>query len=373
VAKISFLSFAQNQIITFEHFTGENMTFNDELLAWYHKNARDLPWRSTHDPYRIWLSEIILQQTRVEQGMPYYHRFITEFPTLKKLAASSEETVLRLWQGLGYYSRGRNLLMAAQQMIQRHKGFPKTYNEIRALKGIGDYTAAAISSFAFNLPHAVVDGNVYRFFSRCFGISTPIDTTAGKKEFKELAESLLDRKQPGIFNQAIMEMGALLCKPKPDCNKCPFAQQCIALKENAVLSYPVKAKTTKVKDRYFYYLLMKSGDQLYIKKREGKDIWQGLYEFPLIETEKSLKPEKLYKMNEWKSLVAESGFEVNHFSKPYIHKLSHQVLHTHFVHLNKTKKKKTATDKSWKSVSADSLKDYGMPQLIVKYIDQTEL
>jgi A/G-specific adenine glycosylase len=373
VAKISFLSSAQNQIITFEHFTGENMTFNDELLAWYHKNARDLPWRNTHDPYHIWLSEVILQQTRVEQGIPYYHRFITEFPSLKKLAAASEEKVLRLWQGLGYYSRGRNLLMAAQQMMQRHKGFPQTYDEIRALKGIGDYTAAAISSFAFNLPHAVVDGNVYRFLSRYFGISTPIDSTLGKKEFKLLAGSLLDKKQPGLFNQAIMEMGALVCRPKPECSQCPFSQQCVARKKNAVLSYPVKGKSTKVKVRFFYYLLMKSGDQLYIKKRDGKDIWQGLYEFPLIETEKSLKPENLYKMSEWKSMVAESGFEVEHFSKPYIHKLSHQVLHTQFVHLNKRKTKKTKVDNSWKAVHTDNLKKYGMPQLIVKYLDQTEL
>jgi A/G-specific adenine glycosylase len=373
VAKISFLCFAQNQIITFEHFTSENMAFNDELFTWYRKNARDLPWRNTYDPYKIWLSEVILQQTRVEQGMPYYHRFITQFPTLKKLAAASEEEVLRLWQGLGYYSRGRNLLMAAQQMMQRHKGFPETYNEIRALKGIGDYTAAAISSFAFNLPHAVVDGNVYRFFSRYFGIATPIDSTAGKKEFKILAESLLDRKQPALFNQAIMEMGALVCKPKPECAYCPFTQQCVARKENTVFSYPVKEKSTKVKERYFYYLLMKSGDQLYIKKREGKDIWQGLYEFPLIETAKSLKPEKLYKMNEWNSMVAESGFEVDRFSKSYVHKLSHQVLHTHFIHLNKIKAKKSRTDKSWKAVSIADLKEFGMPQLLVKYIEQVEL
>lgn len=349
------------------------MAFNDELLAWYHLNARDLPWRNTKDPYHIWLSEVILQQTRVEQGMPYYHRFTSEFPTLKKLAQASEEHVLRLWQGLGYYSRGRNLLMAAKQMMERHKGFPKSYNDIRSLKGIGDYTAAAISSFAFNQPHAVVDGNVYRFYSRLFGIKTPIDSTAGKKEFKVLADSLLDKKQPGLFNQAVMEMGALICKPKPVCNECVFARQCVALKENAVNSYPVKAKATKVRERYFYYLLFDTDEGLYIKKREGKDIWQGLYEFPLIETEKSLQPAKLYQVPEWKSMVAESDFKVSYLSKPYVHKLSHQTLHARFIHLEKSGRKKLKPAKEWKPVSVKTLRDYGMPQLIVKYLSDEEM
>jgi A/G-specific adenine glycosylase len=348
------------------------MTFNEELLSWYRKNARDLPWRNTKDPYRIWLSEVILQQTRVEQGMPYYQRFTTDFPTLKSLANASEEAVLMRWQGLGYYSRGRNLLTAAKQMMERHKGFPKTYKEVRDLKGIGDYTAAAITSFAFNLPHAVVDGNVYRFFSRYFGISTPIDSNAGKREFKELADSLLDKKHPGLFNQAIMEMGATVCKPKPLCEKCPFAQGCVARNGNAVSSYPVKQKTIRVKERFFYYLLLQNGSKYYIQKREGKDIWQGLYEFPLIETAEALSPEKLYKIPEWKSMVADSDFKVSYFSKLYQHKLSHQTLNTRFIHITSSGENKVKIIRKWKAVTLDSLKNYGMPQLIVKYLKESE-
>lgn len=344
------------------------MAFIEELLQWYHQNARNLPWRNTNDPYKIWLSEVILQQTRVEQGLPYYHRFTTSFPTLKKLASASEEEVLRLWQGLGYYSRGRNLLTAARQMIERHKGFPKTYEDIRNLKGIGDYTAAAIASFAYNLPHAVVDGNVYRFYSRLFGIATPIDSTKGKKEFMGLASSLLNKKDPALHNQAVMEIGAVICKPKPLCDQCPFASQCKALKENAVDAYPVKSKSIKVKERYFYYLLMRSGNKTFIQKRTGKDIWQGLYEFPLIECSNPVEPDQLYRMKEWKSAVAEVKPEVYHISKPYVHKLSHQTLHARFIHLE-VKNKKAAQVKERKVVDIDNLKEYGMPQLIVKYLE----
>ena len=368
MAKIRFLSLPQNQIITFEHFTDENMALKDELLAWYHKNARNLPWRNTSDPYKIWLSEIILQQTRVEQGLPYYQRFTKQFPNLMKLAQASEEEVLRLWQGLGYYSRGRNLLTAARQMIERHNGFPKTYAEIRDLKGVGEYTAAAIASFAYNLPHAVVDGNVYRFYSRLFGINTPIDSTEGKKEFRALADEMLNKEFPALHNQAVMEMGALICKPKPDCENCPFIQQCIAYKEKATAHYPVKSKSTKVRSRYFYYLLMETGKNIIIRKREEKDIWQGLYEFPLIETTHAMEPEELYGLNEWKTMK-KNGFQVKHISDSYLHKLSHQHLHARFIHLASVKIK---PDKEWKLIPKKDLANYGMPQLIVKYLNETE-
>jgi A/G-specific adenine glycosylase len=347
------------------------MAFQDEILIWYHLNARNLPWRNTKDPYKIWLSEIILQQTRVEQGLPYYHRFITSFPTLKKLATASEEKILKLWQGLGYYSRGRNLLVAAREMMERHNGFPETYEEIRNLKGIGDYTAAAVASFAFNLPHAVVDGNVYRFFSRLHGISTPVDSARGKKEFKELAAALLNRDNPAEHNQAVMEMGAMVCKPKPHCDQCPFAAQCIARKENAIDFYPVKEKRTAVKQRFFYYLLLHAGKKIFIQKRTGKDIWEGLYEFPLIECSGYTEPEDLYRMKEWKTAVAEAEAEIYHVSKPYTHKLSHQVLHARFIHLQIKKVKRSLPD-TWKSVPADHLEKYGMPQLIVKYLKDQE-
>lgn len=261
--------------------------FSSILENWYARNGRyDLPWRKVSDPYLIWISETILQQTRVAQGYEYYLRFIERFPDVRSLAAASEDEVLKLWQGLGYYSRARNLHCAAKT-IAGAGTFPTTYEGIRKLKGIGDYTAAAISSFAFHLPHAVVDGNVYRVLSRIFGITTPIDTTAGKKEFTALANELLDKQRPHLYNSAIMDFGALQCTPKsPGCTDCPFAGSCHAQQSGCISELPVKSKKIIVSDRYFVYVYIESEDGLLLRRRKKGDIWQGLYEPYLMEFEK---------------------------------------------------------------------------------------
>lgn len=252
------------------------------LLKWYAKHKRALPWRDVSDPYQIWISEIILQQTRVAQGYDYFVRFINKFPNVKTLAAASEDEVLKLWQGLGYYSRARNLHAAAKSM----RGvFPRTYDGIRALKGVGDYTAAAICSFAYNMPYAVVDGNVYRVLARVFGVSTPIDSPAGKKEFSALAQQLLDKKNPGDYNQAIMDFGAMCCTPQdPQCGRCPMKKFCVAYKKSLQGVLPVKAQKTKISARYFHYIYVVQGENTWLHKRGAGDVWQNLYEPPLIET-----------------------------------------------------------------------------------------
>ena len=257
-------------------------SFSDTLLQWYDTYGRDLPWRRTRDPYAIWLSEIILQQTRIAQGLAYWERFMERFPDVQSLAAASEDEVLRLWEGLGYYSRGRNLLTAARQIVQRGS-FPDTFEEIRALKGVGDYTAAAIGSIAFGLPVAVVDGNVYRVLSRFYGIETPVGSPAAKKEFTALAQSLLPADRPGDFNQGMMDFGAIQCTPtSPDCLTCPLNNSCIALSQNKVTSLPVKKAGTAIKTRNLTYLYLRCNGRTAIRRRGAGDIWQGLYE-PLTE------------------------------------------------------------------------------------------
>jgi len=262
------------------------MAFQTEITKWYFNNKRDLPWRNTKDAYVIWLSEIILQQTRVEQGLPYFNRFLAAYPTVAAFANASEEQVLKLWQGLGYYSRGRNMLYTARQIQEKYDSkFPTTYNELILLKGIGEYTAAAISSFSANESKPVVDGNVFRVLSRYFGIETPINSTAGKKQFMELAHQLIVGQQPSIYNQAIMEFGALQCKPKsPLCGICPLQAECFARRNNLVDQLPVKEKKLKKRTRYFNYFYCVNEGKVLVKRRRAGDIWQELYDFPLIET-----------------------------------------------------------------------------------------
>lgn len=264
-----------------------SMNFQKEIINWYNSNKRDLPWRHTTDAYVIWLSEIILQQTRVEQGMPYFIRFLEAFPTVADFAKATEEQVLKLWQGLGYYSRGRNMLKTAQLVVSQHSGqFPTSFNTLLKLKGIGEYTAAAIASFSSNVAHAVVDGNVYRVLSRYFGISDPINSTIGKKTFAKLAQELIQDQPAALYNQAIMEFGALQCKPKsPNCSTCPISQGCYALKHDMVGSLPLKEKKLKIKKRYFNYLIIQQDDRIVGKQRIGGDIWQNMYDFPLLETD----------------------------------------------------------------------------------------
>ena len=256
--------------------------FTSTILQWYAANGRDLPWRRTRDPYAIWLSEIILQQTRIAQGQAYWERFMARFPDVESLAAASEDEVLRLWEGLGYYSRGRNLLAAARQ-IAAAGAFPSTLEGIRALKGVGDYTAAAIGSIAFGLPAAVVDGNVYRVLSRYYGIDTPVGSTAAKKEFTALAQSLLPADRPGDFNQAMMDFGAIQCTPaSPACLTCPLADSCVALREGRVESLPVRQHAAAVQTRQLVYVYLRCQGRTAIRRRGAGDIWQGLWE-PLTE------------------------------------------------------------------------------------------
>jgi A/G-specific adenine glycosylase len=344
--------------------------FSEKLLRWYTINKRELPWRETKDPYKIWLSEIILQQTQVAQGLSYYQKFVSNYPSVKDLAKAPIDRVMKDWQGLGYYSRARNLHETAKVIAGKYKGiFPDTYKEIKDLKGIGDYTAAAISSIAFDLPHAVVDGNVYRVLSRVFNINTPIDSTEGKKQFQELANTLLPKNNPANFNQAIMEFGARWCRPvNPDCSNCILISKCGAFAKKKVNELPVKAKKTKVRDRHFNYVIIKHKDSVYIRKREENDIWQGLYEFYLVESLKKQTPEKFLKTAELRKLV--NKFSVREISAEYKHVLSHQNLYSVFYHLEL---KDELKGKGLKKVKLKELNRYAFPRLIEKHLREREL
>ena len=302
--------------------------FSKKIIYWYEENKRDLPWRHTHDPYKIWLSEIILQQTRVAQGLPYYNRFVENFPNINSLAKAKEDRVLRLWQGLGYYSRARNLHACAKKVRDELGGiFPPTFEELKKLPGIGTYTAAAIASLAFREPVAVVDGNVYRVLARVFGIDLDIMSNQGKAYFFEKANELIDKQQPDLFNQALMEFGALHCIPKnPKCDSCIFIKTCIAYQKDQQRLLPVKAKKQKIKKRYFTYIIIEHRGRLLMHKREQGDIWNGLYDFFLIEKSRLLNPEKL--LLEHSELKAVDPTEV---STVFKHVLSHQHLMTRFV------------------------------------------
>ncbi len=266
------------------------MNFNSLILAYFDENKRDLPWRATNDPFKIWLSEIILQQTRVDQGMKFYHDFTCEFETIFDLAAADEQKVLRLWQGLGYYSRARNLHATAMHLAQECNGiFPTDFAELKKLKGIGDYTAAAIASIAFQQAVPAVDGNMYRVFSRYFNIENDLSASATKKIFWDIGMEVIDPKRPGDFNQAIMDLGATICTPKNfQCDRCPLNESCEALRLNKVATLPIKTKKTKVSNRFFHFIIMEDQQRVILSKRTGKDVWQNLYTFPLIETETDL-------------------------------------------------------------------------------------
>lgn len=300
------------------------------LLDWYHENKRDLPWRKEKDPYRIWLSEIILQQTRVNQGLPYYQRFVEKFPKVQDLAAASEQEVLKLWQGLGYYSRARNLHHTAKEIVSRFGGkFPENFSEIISLKGIGNYTASAISSIAFNKPHAVLDGNVYRVLSRLWAVETPINVPGAEKIYAKLADDLLEKENPGTFNEAMMEFGALVCVPvNPLCLLCPVREYCDAFALNKVNELPVKIKAKPQKQRFLNYLFLYNKEGFWLKERGGGDIWQGLYDMPLIEKpdEKVLKPDDL------QDLGLENE-KIDNFSTQR-HQLTHQTLEIRFYKIN---------------------------------------
>ena len=335
---------------------------NQGLLKWYEGAKRNLPWRETKDPYRIWLSEIILQQTRVEQGMPYYERFVETFPKVHDLANASEDEVLKLWEGLGYYSRARNLHTTAKYASQNLKGeFPNTHAALLELKGVGPYTAAAIGSIAFNLPVAAVDGNVYRVLARYFGITESIDETSVKKQIADLAQSILDTERAGDHNQAMMELGATVCTPKqPDCKGCPLHESCVALKQQVQLELPVRTKKIKVRNRYFYYVVHVVDGQVPIHRRGEGDIWQGLYEFTLHESEKALNEKQILKLID----VVENDV-VESISEEFKHVLSHQRIYSRFVLL----KSESKPNLNGKWVSVAELRNFAFPRLINRYLD----
>lgn len=334
------------------------MLISQILINWYHIHQRDLPWRHSTDPYKIWLSEIILQQTRVDQGMAYYYRFLDKFPTVEELAKADEQEVLRLWQGLGYYSRARNLHITAQIIYSDYKGlFPADFNLLIKLKGVGDYTAAAIASHAFGLAHAVVDGNVYRFLARYFLIEEPIDTNKGQKHFKKLANELLNKQNPGLYNQAIMEFGALQCKPKnPDCTVCPLRETCQAFAKKKVDNLPFKKGKTKVRNRYFnYFILQDFEGKIMLKQRIEKDVWQNLYDFPLIESAKPLDQKDLLKAMANEDFFDKHNDTIEEISPCQIHLLSHQKLHLRFIRLKNSELIEKENLKKYSSSQIDQL------------------
>jgi len=342
--------------------------FSNTLLEWNEtENKRQMPWKGEGDPYRIWISEIILQQTRVQQGMEYYNRFIVTFPDIQTLAMASEKEIYKLWEGLGYYSRCKNLIATAKFINEELNGkFPDKYEDILALKGIGTYTASAIASFAFNQPFAVLDGNVFRVLSRFFGKEIPINTTEGKKFYGQLSQSLLNKITPGKYNQALMDFGAVICKPAaPLCLQCPLNKKCIAFLKNKVAGLPVNTKKITQKERFFNYLVVEYKNQFYVRKRTGKDIWQNLYEFTLIETKGWLDETKLTVNKEIKKILNQADFTINFISPKKSQKLTHQLITGQFIHV---KIKKPLPNNEYFPVSRKQLKTLPFPKFIASYL-----
>jgi A/G-specific adenine glycosylase len=347
----------------------KNSSFTRIILKWYQKHKRELPWRETLDPYAIWLSEIILQQTRIDQGMAYYIEFIDSYPTIYDFAAASEDEILKMWQGLGYYTRARNMHRTANTIVREHQGqFPEDYARLLQLKGVGEYTASAIASMAFNLPHATVDGNVFRVLSRVYGINTPIDTGIGKKEFTKLANELIDRTQPGQFNQALMEFGAIQCTPKkPDCENCPLKSSCIAWKNDLTDSLPFKKGKTKIRKRYFNYLVIEDGPYTYLNKRTESDIWKNLYEFPVAETTE--KSDLVSTLKEQQTFFSsETEIQIKKETDWQKQVLSHQHIFYRFIYLKLAGKINIPSDLI--RVNKKDIFNFAVPKPIEKELEQ---
>tara|TARA_B100000497_G_scaffold127893_1_gene171618 strand:+ start:2302 stop:3339 length:1038 start_codon:yes stop_codon:yes gene_type:complete len=338
--------------------------FSSNIINWYKNCKRDLPWRKTRNPYKIWLSEIILQQTQVKQGLPYYEKFIATFPTVSKLANADEEQVLKLWQGLGYYSRARNLHFAAKQIYEKGY-FPNNYKDIISLKGVGEYTAAAIASFAYKLPYAVVDGNVFRLLSRFYGIDIPINTSKGKKHFTELAQTLITKDNPDTFNQSIMEFGSQMCKPKnPNCENCPLQSKCVSYSESTIHLLPVKQGKVKVKTVYFDYFFFKKDTKTLISKRTSKGIWQNLYEFPLIISDKEMKHEDVLihpQFELWTQDIDTNIISVSEFK----HVLSHRIIFARFWQINCNNKLPIT---KCKEIKIEDIEKFAVSRLMDKFL-----
>ncbi len=338
------------------------MDLSNELINWYLKNKRKLPWRDTDNPYIIWLSEIILQQTRVEQGLPYFNKFLDNYPTVTDFANATEDDILKLWQGLGYYSRGRNMLKTAKEVMEHYGGaFPVHYDELIKLKGIGEYTAAAISSFAANEAKAVVDGNVYRVLARFYGIDEPINSTKGKKLFQNLANDVLNQQHSGLHNQAMMEFGALHCKAqKPLCATCPIGLSCQALKNNTITSLPVKLKKLKIKERFFTYFLIIENDRILMNKRSDRDIWANMFDLPLIESPNELWADELLILPEFKQYFGEH-IKIGKTGTMQKHILTHQRL---FVKIIQLKSIPIVMKKDWFFVPISNLQELALPKIV---------
>ena len=343
----------------------------ETLLDWYAENHRDLPWRHQPSPYQVWLSEVILQQTRVNQGLEYYLRFVERWPTVGDLANATEEEVLKMWQGLGYYSRARNLHQCARQVMKEHGGvFPADHKKLLELKGIGNYTAAAIASIAFNLPWAVVDGNVYRVLSRLYDIDTPINITEGQNLFARLADELLNQEQPGLHNQALMEFGALHCTPKnPACLQCPLQAQCLAFEKQTVMQRPVKLAKTKVKTHYLNYLVIKSQGKVYLHKRSGNGIWRNLYDFPCIESDCPMTVEEVTGSDEFLQLIGKKAYTITKVSPIFTHKLTHRTLIAQFIEIKLEEEFLKIQTKDLFLTPESDLGNYPIPRLIDLYLN----
>lgn len=347
------------------------MEITQKLVAWYLKNHRDLPWRNISDPYKIWLSEVILQQTRINQGLNYYQKFVENYPTVTHLANAPEDEILKLWQGLGYYSRARNLHKAAKIISKEFKGeFPQHFNQIINLPGIGPYTAAAISSIAFGEPFPVIDGNVLRVISRLFAIGESVDSGTGRGMVNEVLKIIIDKKNPGIFNQAMMEFGATWCTPQhPDCQNCIFVSECLAFLQKKVDTLPVKSKKPKQKVRFFNYLdigLVKENNRfVYLRKRTGNDIWKGLYDFPLIETSEEVSPEVLMTDLRWMEVFAGQNPVVTNVSKQFIHLLTHQKIMARFIEIQIDT---PLIIENFVELNAGLMSKYPIPRLMERYL-----
>lgn len=350
-------------------------------MQWYlDAEKRSLPWKNSQNAYHIWLSEIILQQTRVAQGKPYYEKFVRTFPTITELADATEDEVLKLWQGLGYYSRARNLHHTAKFIKEHYKGiFPNTYEDIRALKGVGDYTAAAIASFAFDLPYSVLDGNVYRVLARFFGIDTPIDSTEGKKQFAQLAQELLAVQQAADYNQAIMDLGALICKPQtPLCTQCHLKEACVAFQDKKVSAFPVKSKKLEKKQRFFYYIVWKSPEGCSVLQKRGeKDIWEGLYDFPLLELDSLLEVDRfsfLWETDIWMKWMQDKPFSptISRISGPHKQMLTHQTIVAFFIEIEAAIPLFFNKNLSYMVVEQKNIEKFAVPKIVQQYLTQRQ-
>ena len=342
--------------------------FSEILLKWdKENNKRQMPWKGEKDPYKIWLSEIILQQTRVEQGLKYYENFIKAFPDVQMLANAPDEKIYKLWEGLGYYTRCHNLIKTATYISKGLNGkFPDQYDEIKKLKGVGPYTAAAIASFAFNEPRAVLDGNVFRVLARIFGIDKAIDSTEGKKFFNQFANELLDKEKPGLYNQAIMDFGAIICRPAPLCEQCSFNKYCKAFLNKTVFSLPVKSKKITIRKRQLNYILLEYKEKFAIRKRTEKDIWHSLFEFLLIDSDSGVNEKRILKEIKKKGWLGKNGFEIKSVSPVFRQRLSHQLIEGRFLRIKIKQKPKLESDVLW--IREPEIKRYAFPKFINQYL-----